>query len=408
MQNPNQPLGGLADLMAMKGRYGDTELVHMSKPEVAVLNSTGKLTVNPDTGLPEAFNLSMQSVLPIALGIAGSILLPGIGGALGSGIGAAMAGSALGTAAGSLVTGKSLEDSLKSAAISGALTGVGGAIGGGSFSGAEEAAAQAAQAGVAGGTAAETAAITSEVGNLAAQDFGGSLPNAMGAIDAGTTSLSPTALKYIDAQKAVGIADATKAATSGFGPTQTFNPDVRGVAGNLSTYVPGALALATTPEDMAPVKEFERTPPQFKNYTMSGGEVNYAPDEQTALDIALGRQPRTQQLNPYSFAEAAQGGSLNRYNVGGTVDEGQVAGVGDGMSDNVVYRVEGGKPDLAMLSRDEYILPADVVAMLGNGSSNAGSDKIDSFVKSIRKKSFGTDKQQRKIDNSRGLSALAH
>jgi hypothetical protein len=45
-----------------KGRFGDTELVHMSKPEVNALmrlaTSHGKtLTNNPDTGLKEAFSL---------------------------------------------------------------------------------------------------------------------------------------------------------------------------------------------------------------------------------------------------------------------------------------------------------------------------------------------------------------
>lgn len=50
------------DKIKSKGRYGDTELVHMSKGEVNSLarlaNSHGKkLTKNPKTGLKEAFNL---------------------------------------------------------------------------------------------------------------------------------------------------------------------------------------------------------------------------------------------------------------------------------------------------------------------------------------------------------------
>jgi hypothetical protein len=45
-----------------KGRFGDTELVHMSKPEVNALMRLAtahgkKLTNNPDTGLKEAFSL---------------------------------------------------------------------------------------------------------------------------------------------------------------------------------------------------------------------------------------------------------------------------------------------------------------------------------------------------------------
>ena len=145
-QSGNAPYHGLASLMAMKGRYGDTELVHMSKPEVAALNASGKLTTNPSTGLPEAFNLSMQSVLPIALGIAGSILLPGAGTALGSGLGAAMAGAFGGSALGSLVTGQSLGESLKTGALSAAGTGIGGAFAGESFAGVPSQAAE--QAGV--------------------------------------------------------------------------------------------------------------------------------------------------------------------------------------------------------------------------------------------------------------------
>jgi len=398
MENPNQPYRGLAQLMAMKGRFGDTQLVHMSRPEVAALNSTGKLTVNPETGLPEAFNLSMKNVLPIALGIAGSILLPGAGTLLGEGLGAAMVGSAIGTTAGSLATGSSAGEALKAGAISGALSGVGGAIGGASFSGAEQAAAQAAQA----GAAAETAAIGSEVGNLAASDFGGSTFAAGNALDAGTASLSPSALDTVAAAKTAAIANDAPV----FSDPSTYKLDARDVAGKPSTYIPAALQLATAPPDVVEQEELKKTPPEFKNYNLSGGEVNYTPNQQTALDIALGRTPRTRQLNQYTYAAAAHGGSLG--NREGSMHEGQVQGMGDGMSDNVTYRVQGGKPDLAMLSRDEYVLPADVVAMLGNGSSNAGSDKIDSFVKSIRNKSFGTDKQQKKIDNSRGLSALAH
>ena len=54
----NQSAQGLASL----GRNGDSMLVHMSPHEVAGLQGLamaqgGSLTINPDTGLPEAFNL---------------------------------------------------------------------------------------------------------------------------------------------------------------------------------------------------------------------------------------------------------------------------------------------------------------------------------------------------------------
>jgi LysM repeat protein len=95
-----------------------------------------------------------------------------------------------------------------------------------------------------------------------------------------------------------------------------------------------------------------------------------------------------------------EGGDVGKY------FEGQVEGEGDGMSDEITFRVEGGNPDYALLSKDEYVLPADVVSMLGNGSSDAGSDELDQFVKDTRKQAFGREEQQTQIDPEEGLSSL--
>ena len=56
-----------ANEVASHGRYGDTTLVHMTPNEVGGLASLGELTINPDTGLPEAFNLG--SVFPLIANI---------------------------------------------------------------------------------------------------------------------------------------------------------------------------------------------------------------------------------------------------------------------------------------------------------------------------------------------------
>ena len=96
----------------------------------------------------------------------------------------------------------------------------------------------------------------------------------------------------------------------------------------------------------------------------------------------------------------AQGGDIGQY------FEGQVVGNGDGMSDQILFEVEGNNPDKALLSRDEYVIPADVVAMLGNGSSNAGSEQLDGFIKGIRQDSFGTQKQQQQLNAQQGLRGL--
>ena len=66
--------------MASQGRYGDSMLMHVSPGEVrglqalAVHNGTS-LTINPTTGLPEAF--SLKKLLPTLIG-AGLMMIPGV------------------------------------------------------------------------------------------------------------------------------------------------------------------------------------------------------------------------------------------------------------------------------------------------------------------------------------------
>ncbi len=52
---------------------------------------------------------------------------------------------------------------------------------------------------------------------------------------------------------------------------------------------------------------------------------------------------------------------------------------------------------MALLSPDEYVIPADTVAMIGSGSSSAGAKKLDGFVKNIRQEAIGSKKQQKPI-----------
>lgn len=55
----------------------------------------------------------------------------------------------------------------------------------------------------------------------------------------------------------------------------------------------------------------------------------------------------------------------------------------------------GGQDDdvPAFLSQGEYIIPADVVAALGDGNPEAGAEKLDMFVQNVRehKMQNGTD-----------------
>jgi hypothetical protein len=96
----------LANHMASKGRDGDSMLVHMTPGEVHGLQALamkhgGSLTVNPDTGLPEANFL--KSLLPM---LAGFALGPAGFGLVSSAMGAgALVGGITGIATGSLSKG---------------------------------------------------------------------------------------------------------------------------------------------------------------------------------------------------------------------------------------------------------------------------------------------------------------
>jgi hypothetical protein len=90
--------------MSSKGRYGDSVLVHMAPSEVSGLHALArahgeKLTINPETGLPEAFKL--KSLLPVILGAA----LGPAGFGLSAMMSAGVVGAGYGLAKGSLKEG---------------------------------------------------------------------------------------------------------------------------------------------------------------------------------------------------------------------------------------------------------------------------------------------------------------
>jgi hypothetical protein len=89
--------------------------------------------------------------------------------------------------------------------------------------------------------------------------------------------------------------------------------------------------------------------------------------------------------------EAASGGIM-RYNLGGYSDGGRMLkGPGDGMSDSIPASIAGKQP--ARLADGEFVVPADVVSHLGNGSTDAGAKKLYGMMAKIRKARTGKKKQ---------------
>jgi hypothetical protein len=95
--------------------------------------------------------------------------------------------------------------------------------------------------------------------------------------------------------------------------------------------------------------------------------------------------------------EAAQGGimhsSLGGYAAGGNPR--LLKGPGDGMSDNIPATINGRQP--ARLADGEFVIPADVVSHLGNGSTEAGAKQLHAMMNKVRKARTGNSKQGKNI-----------
>ena len=155
------------------GRYGDNMLVHMNPNEVAGLMSLGNLTINPVTGLPEAFSLkrffrpirkavsnitkpirkvvkskAFKALAPLVLAVAApyalGALAPSVFGAGATALGGALSTSGalgyglatgLGSMAGNLLGGARFGDAARQGLMSGATAGLFKGIGSGNWMG---------------------------------------------------------------------------------------------------------------------------------------------------------------------------------------------------------------------------------------------------------------------------------
>jgi hypothetical protein len=73
-------------------------------------------------------------------------------------------------------------------------------------------------------------------------------------------------------------------------------------------------------------------------------------------------------------------------------------GDGDGMSDSIPAVIHGEKPQRAALADGEFVIPADVVSHLGNGSTEAGSRKLYAMMDKVRYARTGNKNQGKQIN----------
>jgi hypothetical protein len=86
-----------------------------------------------------------------------------------------------------------------------------------------------------------------------------------------------------------------------------------------------------------------------------------------------------------------RGGHLGSYSDGGRL----LKGPGDGMSDDIPAKI--GRKQPARLADGEFVVPADVVSGIGNGSTDAGAKRLYQMMDRVRSARTGSKKQGREI-----------
>lgn len=165
-------------------------------------------------------------------------------------------------------------------------------------------------------------------------------------------------------------------------------------------------------------KGLPKLPKSVRNemgYMQAGGDTDLAPEMQTdplineVTKFILGESDNNEVLNAFiakygneAFMDLRQ--RVLESIVPGAQTEGLIAGEGNGGMDDDLRGMIGAKERIAV-SQDEFIVPADVVSMLGDGSSDAGSKKLYEMMDRVRREKTGKTEQAPMIDTQKVLPA---
>ena len=333
--------GGLAqkaDEVKAAGRNGDTMLVHVNPTEYAWLKKNFGGGVNPKTNLPEF------SFWDYLLPIAANVLLPGVGGAIGDAIG--------GVTGGALSSG--ITGALGNAAVGAGINALtGGDIGGGAL------------AGSLGPMALQNFGITGQGGMLSQLGIN-PVGSASSASATPTATSSPTSV----GNGMGGISGATQSGGSNvISSLMKAAPLMLAAAalGGKSNDSGAANAAAQDAQSKINAQNGQKLSNvnfnRVQTQPMVDTNYGYGPEK---LFFSNNSLPLDQtNSNTVSPLKAAQGT--------------YVKGGGTGTSDSIP----------AKLSDGEYVIDAQTVSMLGNGSSDAGASKLDKMREEIRKQKGG-------------------
>ena len=453
-------LHAAAQHLAKKGRGTDTTLVHMSPREVQGLQALakaqgGSLSVNPKTGLVEAGFL--EQALPIVAAAAATYFTAGAAApVLSTALGSTMAGGILaGAGAGALIGGGTAALQGKDAGQAALYGGLGGAIAGGTgaysdtgslFSSAATppvdastqaltalppptptvvppptaAGIQAASlpAGTAQNTALDALARGQGVFPEGSLALPGAAPNqqALYAAEAARTAPLPTPGSNFYATSNP-ITKAGILALPGIGSAAGDRPSVPGQE-QYDPNSPFRWRLANTFTGSTPVQPNPYYQANYSGYAQ-GGLANlqgnmYPQSQQDTTQFATPSQmptsaevvrasyePRTDAYTGQPMMMAGGGGisDLGGYSDGGRM----LKGSGDGMSDSIPASIAGKQP--ARLADGEFVVPADVVSHLGNGSTDAGAKRLYSMMDKVRQARTGKKKQAPAVNPNKMMPA---
>ena len=459
-----------AEHLKSKGRGPDTELIHMTKGEIKGLRQLAlahgtDLTINPETGLPEAGML--MKILPVVAAAAATYFTagaaaPALEAALAGTAGAGMGGLLAGAGAGALIGGASA--GLQGGDIGrGALFGgLGGALSGGlgaydaapamdalNPSSVEELTAAAVKSAPtpidpsalnAASTPAQFDQVAKSAGvfaegspELAGKGLsvapGGGGPTYYNQLGSGMTDMAKKAA--ILGAPGLGAQMGLTTPNSGQVPTGQYTSTLDRISPNFRAQVP----TQPNPYYTAQYPDYKKNPYQmagggaiaFKNQGIvdlprsSGADVGTYSDTDPntakldAYNAALYRFNKANKKAgikaPVQFKEAqslgdveeAAGGGI-MHGIGGYSDGGRMLkGPGDGMSDSIPATIGSKQP--ARLADGEFVVPADVVSHLGNGSTDAGAKRLYGMMDNIRKARTGKKKQAPAVKANKFLPA---
>lgn len=457
-----------AQHLASKGRNGDSMLVHMTPGEVKGLQALalahgGSLSINPNTGLVEASFL--KNLLPTIAGIGLNMMFPGSGALIGAGIGA-FETARTGDIGKGLMAGLGAYGgaNLGSAVMGTAGTQAGLASGAEALGttpellGTTEGMTKALEMGTETGdiigldpNKVERFADAYSKGAVTPDTIGGRFTQ-MGQGLNQITSSPQAALNFgkqnlmnIGAAASPMLADAMapKApevpGTPEEDPRYASAPYRYTLASNFSGYTParpnpyyrptGLGYAAGGDVMMASGGAYDDEPMGDDNYA-DGGIAAYAKggsmsigdgiykdtDEDTAslgaYDAAKKRVEKqyaaanlkAPAMPKAGIAKLGQIKTMAEGGLGGYSDGGRMLkGPGDGMSDSIPAVI--GKKQPARLADGEFVVPADVVSHLGNGSTDAGARKLYSMMDKVRTARTGKKKQAPAVKTDKFIPA---